>query len=74
MSGSLRNEKAGFAEAFTMWKYKEISRKDFETRKDFIEGILRELGASTTNLGYSHRVSYYGREVSAWAARIGRKE
>lgn len=47
-----------------MWKYLEITREDFETRKDFIESIFLELGAVSTDLGKLHEVSSYSRDVS----------
>ena len=34
-----------------MWKYQQITRQQFEERKEFVEKILIESGAVPTNLG-----------------------
>lgn len=47
-----------------MWKYKELTRTEFESRKDFTEGILKELGASPTDLGTIHPVTTYDDQIS----------
>ena len=37
----------------TMWKYKTVSRDEFETRKEFVEQIMLRLGAEPTKYGNS---------------------
>lgn len=40
-----------------MWEYQQITRQQFEERKDFVENILIELGAVPMNLGQEAIVS-----------------
>ena len=52
----------------TIWKYKTVSRDEFETRKEFVEQIMLRLGAEPTKYGksipasrtiYKHKHEYY---------------
>lgn len=45
-----------------MWWYKEISREAFEKKKDYIEDIIKKLGAYPTKLGYETSITTYGDE------------
>lgn len=40
-----------------MWIYKNVTRDEFEMRKDFVENILIELGAVPTEFSCEHKVS-----------------
>lgn len=42
-----------------MWWYKEISRENFEKKKDYVETVITELGAYPTELGYETSVTTY---------------
>ena len=37
----------------TLWKYKTVSREEFEVRKEFVEQIMVQLGAEPTDYGNS---------------------
>lgn len=47
-----------------MWKYKDITREEFEKRKDFVEQILTKLGAETINDSCMNKVSCIGQDFS----------
>ena len=47
-----------------MWKYKDITRENFEKRKDYVEQILIELGAISINYNCITRVFSLGTEFS----------
>ena len=46
-----------------MWEYKEITRNEFERRKDFVESILRKMRTDPTDLGQPHLVSSYANHI-----------
>lgn len=42
-----------------MWWYETISREDFEKKKDYVESIIKELGAYPTELRYTTPITTY---------------
>lgn len=44
-----------------MWPYKNVSREDFENRKDFVDKVLRSLGCKILNVDipYDQKTTMY---------------
>ena len=47
-----------------MWKYTDLTREEFEIRKDYVEEVLIYLGAVPIDVIIPHKVSCFGSEVS----------
>lgn len=55
-----------------MWFYKNVSRAEFEKRKDFVEQIMRELGCEATELElqYENKItSYVNDYTEVWSSK-----
>lgn len=55
-----------------MWFYKNVSRAEFEKRKDFVEQIMRELGCEATELElqYENKItSYVNDYTEVWISK-----